>query len=137
MAPNIPITKEDKETIVLMLGHQPNISAVARLMGLHPTSVYRAKKNDPEFSEEIDKAMEIGYDGLEEEAIRRGRDGVQEPVFFQGEDTGLRVTRYSDALLKELLRAYRPRKFNPGLKLGVEEGEKVILTINLGTSSQE
>lgn len=133
MAPNRPITQEDKATIILMLGHQPNISAVARLMGLHPASVYRAKKNDPEFSGEIDGAMEIGYDGLEEEAIRRGRDGVQEHVIFQGEDTGLRITRYSDALLKELLRAYRPRKFNPGLKLGMDEGEKVVLTINLGS----
>lgn len=124
--------KDDiKETFILMLGHLPNISAVARLLNISPTTIHRKRKDDPQFDAAIKEAMEVGYDGLEEEAIRRGRDGVLEPIFSQGVEIGS-VRKYSDTLLKELLRAYRPQKFNPSARVVLDSTDKVTLTINLG-----
>lgn len=124
--------KDDmKETFILMLGHLPNISAVARLLNISPATVYAEKRNDPKFDSDVKEAMEVGYDGLEEEAIRRGRDGVLEPIFSQGIKIGS-VRKYSDTLLKELLRAYRPQKFNPSARVVLDSTDKVTLTINIG-----
>jgi len=47
---------------------------------------------------------------LEAEARRRAVDGVQEPVFYQGQICGY-VMKYSDALLIKLLQANLPEKF--------------------------
>ncbi len=125
------MTSDQKELVVTMLGHLPNISAVARLVGLSPITVYREKKKDPEFAANVDEVMEVGYDGLEEEAIRRAKDGILKPVFFQGEECGT-IREYSDSLLKELLRAYRPKKFNPGTKVDLNTREGVTLNFNFG-----
>ena len=45
--------------------------------------------------------------GLEDEAIRRAREGVDEPVFYKGEHCG-NVRRYSDTLLIFMLKARKP-----------------------------
>jgi len=125
------LKQETKDLIVEMLGHRPNITAVARLLGVAPSSVYKAKAEDPEFAAAVNEALEIGVDTLEEEAMRRAVDGVLEPVWFQGMEAG-HVRKYSDALLQTLLKAKRPRQYNPGAKVEVDTGEKVKLTINLG-----
>ena len=48
---------------------------------------------------------------LEAEAVRRGRDGYLEPVFYLGEKVAT-VKRYSDPLLMFLLKGNAPRKFS-------------------------
>jgi len=52
----------------------------------------------------------IGMEALEDEAIRRGKDGIEEPVFYQGEVCG-HVRKFSDVLLMFALKANRPEKF--------------------------
>jgi hypothetical protein len=48
---------------------------------------------------------------LEDEAKRRAHDGIDEPVFYQGEKCGV-VRKYSDNLLIFMLKARRREKFS-------------------------
>jgi len=124
------ITPEFKDMFVSLLQDIPNITVVCKLAGIDPSNISRARQNDPEFDKAVLEAREFGYDMVEEEARRRAVDGVLEPVFYKGEEIG-NIRRYSDQLLSQLLKAYKPKKFNPGVKLGIGEGEKTTLTLIL------
>lgn len=74
---------------------------------------------DPSFDADWAEAVETAVDGLRLEAWRRGAEGVEEPVTYQGEysytlnpDTGKHemtvVRKYSDGLLTTLLKRYDP-----------------------------
>ena len=52
----------------------------------------------------------LGLDALEDEAIRRAREGVVEPVFQAGLHCG-NVRKYSDLLLIFLLKSRRPHRY--------------------------
>jgi hypothetical protein len=125
------ITDEFKEQFVEMLGVLPNVTAVCRLMDINTSNISRARGSDEKFDNEIKRAIEEGYDMLEEEARRRAVDGVEKPVFYRGEEVGS-VREYSDTLLKTLLKGYRPKKFNPGIKVEGGDGEKVTMVFKLG-----
>ena len=71
---------------------------------------YRWRKEDKDFAAKWDEALQVAADLLEEEADRRGRDGVDEPVFFRGEAKGAK-RKYSDALLLARLKALRPEQY--------------------------
>jgi len=43
-------------------------------------------------------ALDIGADSLEDEAVRRARDGYDKPVYQQGQCVG-HVREYSDTLM--------------------------------------
>lgn len=45
------------------------------------------RDDDPSFAEASDKAVRLGTAPLEDEAVRRVREGY-EPVFYQGEHCG-------------------------------------------------
>jgi len=126
------MTDEFKDSILGMLAELPNITVVCKLVGIHPSVFYRTRKNDSDFDEGVKYAMEQGYDLIEEEARRRAVDGVLEPVFYRGEEVG-EIRKYSDQLLVTLLKGYKPRKFNPGVKITAgNEGEKISMSFNLG-----
>ena len=68
------------------------------------------RKEDPEFAEAWNLALEAGNDVLEAEALRRAVEGVDEPIYQGGALVGT-VTKYSDTLLALLLKAHLPEKF--------------------------
>lgn len=120
-----------KDTIVAMLEELPNITAVRKLLGVKRTTFYSAKEADPEFAKAVNAAKEDGYDMMEAEAHSRAVNGWQEPVWYQGEEVG-EVRRYSDSLLKFLLTHCKPKKFNPGVKVSLGDGETVKFVFNVG-----
>ena len=74
------------------------------------STAYEWRGKDEDFAAAWDEALEDGTDALEDEAKRRGADGVDEPVFYQGKQVST-VTKYSDTLLMFLLKGRRPEKF--------------------------
>jgi len=78
--------------------------------------VYRWRKDDAEFAAGWAEAMAIAGDLLEEEADRRGRDGYDEPVYYQGEERGAK-RKYSDALLLARLKAVRPDQYRERISM--------------------
>ncbi len=85
-------------------GHVGNAAESAKVSR---EAVYKHRRTDPVFAEAFEAAAELGARGLEDEARRRSHDGVDEPVFYQGQQCGT-VRRYSDSLLMFLLRARFP-----------------------------
>lgn len=79
----------------------------------------RAKADDHRWRALWDNSLELYRDDLEDEARRRAFHGVEEPVWYKGEEVGT-VTRYSDRLMEVLLRGERPAKFRDNVKLDAE-----------------
>jgi hypothetical protein len=79
----------------------------AAAIAAHRRTIIKWPENDEEFAQRWNDAVEAGIDRLEDEAIRRARDGVKRPVFYMGKAVGY-VQEYSDSLLKFLLEAKRP-----------------------------
>lgn len=100
----------------------------ARAAGVTLRTVKRQYETDPGFHEMALDALEEWADCLEQEAHRRAVEGVEEPVFHQGEIVGF-VTKYSDALLGKLLTGRRPEIF--GNKTEVTGAKGGPLTIKI------
>lgn len=84
-----------------------SISHAAERAGVARQRFYERAKSDERFAVELREATEQGTHALEDEALRRGRDGVDEPVYQRGELVGT-VRRYSDNLLMFLLKKRDP-----------------------------
>ncbi len=73
--------------------------------------VDQARENNPTFKECYAKAMEGGWDRVEEAAHIRAVDGVEKAIFDRnGQVIGTEV-KYSDGLAELLLRGNRPEKY--------------------------
>jgi hypothetical protein len=99
--------RENKEIVLAMLANGATYAAAAAAIGAHRRTIMKWPEHDEEFAERWRDAIEEGIDRLEQEAIRRARDGVRRPVFYMGQIVGY-VQEYSDSLLKFLLEAKRP-----------------------------
>jgi len=101
--------------------------AVANVkIGVHRRTVEKHLKQNEEFRQEYEEAMLYFRESLVSEAVRRGVQGVDEPIFSRGrraldihpDDEALpepeqrlvpaKVRRYSDSLLHSLLKAHLP-----------------------------
>ena len=84
--------------------------------GVESPRVYEYRKESQAFAEAWEKAKDAAADLLEREAVRRAREGWEEPVFGSG-GTGVgtvevgRIRKYSDTLLIFLLKGARPDKY--------------------------
>lgn len=65
---------------------------------------------DPAYRAAFEDAKEDAVDGLVEECRRRARDGVEEPIFYLGQQVGA-VRKYSDPMLMFLVRGWRPEQY--------------------------
>lgn len=101
------------ETFLSALSTSANVTLSAAQAGVSRAVAYKRRSKDPEFAKLWDEAVEEALDLLEAEVQRRAFQGVDEPVYYQGEVKG-HVKKYSDTLAMFLLRAYRPQKFGQG-----------------------
>lgn len=85
-------------------------SHAAEVAGINRLTVWRRRKDDPEFAAACEEAIEMAADKLEAEARRRAVEGVEEPVYQGGQFIGTR-TVYSDSLLALLLKGRRKKVF--------------------------
>jgi len=70
-------------------------------------AVYGWRKRHSIFASAWDRVVELATEDLEKEARRRAYDGVEEPVFYQGEVCG-HIRKFSDNLLMFTLKARKP-----------------------------
>ncbi|GAB6853055.1 hypothetical protein [Asaia astilbis] len=117
-----------------------NASEAARAAGIDRKTAYNWRKNDEQFSDHWTQALEEATDLLEAEARRRAIEGYDEPVLYAGrlicDAEGRPVTRkrYSDGLLRMLLRANRPSNYAevqscseaPGAEFSLTEGDEAL-----------
>ncbi len=111
MASKAPIrTARRRRRFLEVLAECAIVAEACRAAGAARGSFYAWRRDDPEFAAAWDEALEIGIATLEDEAIRRARDGVATPVFHRGRQVAT-VRKTSDALLMFLLRAHRPQLY--------------------------
>lgn len=104
-----------------------NVSRAAELAGVSNTSVYAARKSDPDFAAAWEEALDYGVDMLELEAQRRAFHGTLKPVFYKGDIVG-QITEYSDPLAMFLLKAHRPEKYRERSEVKTENTTRLVLT---------
>lgn len=106
-----------------------NILRAAKAARVSRGRVYRFRDENPEFARRMELAKEDAGDSLIDEAVRRGRDGYEEPVIWQGQlcmvavdqsgrpcrpdDPGatwrpLTIIKFSDTLLIKTVQWLRP-----------------------------
>ena len=87
-----------------------NVFRSAQHAGCGRRTVYEWLKEDEAFKQLYAEAHEDAIDLIEEEARRRGVEGMLEPVYQGGVKVG-EIRRYSDALLALYLKGKRPEIF--------------------------
>jgi hypothetical protein len=129
------LTPEKRSEFLDLLRESGNVSKTAEVIEISRVALYMHRKADPEFAAEWDEAAAIGRelvaDDLEQAADNRAIEGVQEPILFQGEDTGHTCKRYSDNLLMFRLKALRPEKYCEKVRQEVTGKEGEPLTIQV------
>lgn len=92
---------------IAALGKHGNVSHALKDSHLSRAWVYEKRQTDLEFAQAFDDARKCGLEVLKDEAHRRAYDGVEEPVFYQGEEVA-HVRKYSDTLLMFLIKQHDP-----------------------------
>ena len=87
-----------------------NVTEACRLSAVPRQSIYDWRHEDESFAADWKQTLEEASDLLEDEAIRRAKDGVRKPVFQGGKRVGY-VQEYSDTLLIFLLKGTKPAKY--------------------------
>ena len=109
-------TPEKRAAFLSALADCGNVADAARQAGIARNALYLWKRDDSDFAAEWEAALIAGGETLEEEAVRRARDGWDEPVWYQGQQVGT-VRRYSDTLLIFLLKGLMPEKYGERQKI--------------------
>jgi hypothetical protein len=91
-------TAKRRQAVLKALAEGGSYTMAANAARLARSSLFAWKAEDAEFATECAEAVEAGTDLLEDEAVRRGRDGVKKPVYQGGKRVGF-VQEYSDTLL--------------------------------------
>ena len=100
------------------LAESGNVRRACRQVGRCPATIYKYRQRDPAFAALWDETMAVAMDTvLEPEVIRRAVEGVERPVYHQGEQVGT-VREYSDTLLIFLLKGWRPERYKDRHEVG-------------------
>lgn len=104
------LTPEKLSAFCAALAETGQVSKACAAVGISRQTAYGWREDLPEFAEAWDKALKISTGVLEDEAVRRGHDGWDEPVFHQGVQCGT-VRKFSDTMLIFTLKARDPAKY--------------------------
>ena len=120
-----------------MLILEGTIAAAAREAGVAYQTVMKYRRHHPEFAEQIQTAVELNTQRLEQEAQRRATKGVERGIYFRGQIVGKEVT-YSDQLLIFLLKSRRPDVYresqtqvsvNAQAAAGIQQNAETIMVV--------
>ena len=135
MANRTKRTPKKDEKFLAHLAATADVTASAKAAGYSRRSVYEWKETDEVWRDRWEEAWHMGVDALEEEALRRGVEGVLEPVWYNGEIVGHR-RKYSDNLLMFMLKGRRPETFrdNASIEHSGQTGAPLDFTVSFVSS---
>ena len=102
-----------------------SIRAACDHVGIVRHTFYAWRDTDEAFRNAVELALDDGLDVLEDEAVRRGVEGVQEPVYQGGELVGHKQV-YSDKMLEMVLAGRRSAVYGRQAQLNVQNN--VVVT---------
>lgn len=85
-------------------------STAAAKVNMTRSNITYHEKKDPVFAEEIEKALLMFEASIDEAAYKRGVEGIDKPVWFQGKIVGY-DKNYSDRMLEFSARTVNPEKY--------------------------
>lgn len=103
-------TPEKESAFFAALAETANVSRACRAIEVSRQCAYDRREAEPGFGRRWDAALRLGVEALEDEATRRGFEGVDKPVYQGGERVGT-IREYSDTLAIFLLKAHKPEKY--------------------------
>lgn len=110
------LTPEKLTAFCAALAETGIVARACKAVDISRVTAYEWRNEIPEFAAAWDKALAIGVTALEDEAHRRGFEGVDEGVYHQGVlvDT---QRKYSDTLAIFLLKAHKPEKYRENSRM--------------------
>jgi len=105
-------------------------------VGISGAQPRRWAQSDELFQQEYERAKFVAAEILEDEAHRRAVEGVDEPVWYKGEEVGS-VKKYSDTLLIFLLKGLKPEVYRERYEVKNDTPQEVIHTHQLRDLSVE
>lgn len=112
-------TRDRRRAFLRKLTETGDVEEACRYVRLTAAGAYKLRRAHPSFRAAWDRAMGQSVATLEQAAIDRAVDGVEEPVWHAGKIVGYRVVR-SDALLRTML-----QRGGTGLKKGKTKKERI------------
>ena len=106
------------------------VTHAADIVGVHRNAHYNWMQ-DPEYVEKFREAERQAADVLEKEVRRRAVEGVEEPVFYKGEQCGT-VRKYSDTLLIFATKGALPEKYreNASIEISGPDGRAIEVEVS-------
>lgn len=123
-------TDRARENFLAVLRETCNVTRAAAACGISRRTAYDHRKADETFAELWDDAEQEAVDRLEREAWRRGVEGVDKPITYQGEITAT-YKDYSDRMLELLLKAHRPAKYRERFEHTGKDGAPLDREVNI------
>lgn len=120
-------TVKTRRKIIAALSAGASVTAAVEASRVARSSLYLWRDEDPDFAREWEEAVEAGTDRLEDEALRRAKEGTLRPVFYEGVQCG-QIREFSDTLTIFLLKARRPEKYRDrtSLELAGKDGGPIV-----------
>lgn len=110
------------------------VEEASRYVSMTATSAYRLRnRHDAKsFAAAWSAALDVGTKRLDDAAFARALNGVETPIFFQGQQIGVR-RRFDERLTQFLLRYRMPEKYGSALdrKLSERPDEAATIVFNL------
>jgi len=100
-------TDRAREIFLSTLAESCNVSQACRAAGIGRTMAYQWRADDPAFDAAWKVAEQEAADRLRAEAWRRGVEGVDKPITYQGRITDT-YKEHSDRMLEILLKGHCP-----------------------------
>lgn len=98
LAQAIPFDRAAQAIFCEQLSVHGNVRLAARAAGVHHATVYRMRRACPRFDQLWQAALVLARSHAEEVLADRALNGVEEKVFYHGEEVATRV-RYDSRLL--------------------------------------
>ena len=100
--PHSAFTPERRVQFLDILSGNGNVRSACTLTGISPQAAYKARRRDARFAAGWDGALLLAREHAESVLADRAINGVEEVVFYRGEEVGRRV-KYDNRLLLALL----------------------------------
>ena len=86
------------------------VALAARAAGVSRANAYATRARNHTFARQWEESLAVAVDMLEAKAHQLAFQGVQEPIYWKGEQVGARMNYHTD-LIKFLLSGHRPEKY--------------------------
>lgn len=117
---------KNRETFLQALAETCNVSEACRRASIGRQTAYEWRADDEGFATSWREAEQEAADRLEREAWRRGVEGIDKPITYQGQVTGT-FKEYSDRMLELLLKAHRPEKYVERREITGKDGAPITV----------